>query len=467
MKLHPLIPMYCILWSLNVAADTEPTTHQSKPHQLNTHHISVEAKSRSVGVTQRWQPDPSLIQQWLKTPMGGSLSVATFPEVIKDLGDDVHVKSQQSITLTRYDIMAPGATITALTEQGPVKLPHPDLLVFGDRTAGISLTLNPHNGQVSGLINQAGLSMVISGDLTQGIDFMPNDTGIPADQASQQCLTALSDQPGEPLLDLQLDMLSQNITPHIRGALDYETVVAVDTDNEWMAGKGNNTTTALNYIVALFNDMNVFYERDLSLRLLIGDVTFRIAADPYPTRSDIFDSLNDFGEHWRVNNDAIDRDFTVLLSGQNIANFSFSGIAWINQYCENGFLQAGGTQTVGSYSVNRIGSSLSTGFTAQFLGHELGHNMGSPHTHCYVPTVDQCYNGEAGCYAGAVSCPAGGSGTIMSYCHFGGANGADCGLNDDEFHPTVITLLDTRIVSNFPSCIQPLGSDIIFANGFE
>ena len=83
-----------------------------------------------------------------------------------------------------------------------------------------------------------------------------------------------------------------------------------------------------------------------------------------------------------------------------------------------------------------------------------------------TPTA-MCYNAEAGCYAGAVACPAGGSGSIMSYCHFGGPNGADCGLNDEDFHPTVISLIDTQIVSNFPSCIQTLGSDIIFINSFE
>ncbi|WP_223788987.1 M12 family metallo-peptidase [Marinicella meishanensis] len=467
MKLRLLISIHCLLWSLQVSANTAPKTDPVQPLHLNTHQISVQAKQRSVAVAQRWQPSKHTVSQLLTTPMDATVNIQSFPDVIRDVADAVHLKSHQAVGLTRYEIMAPGAKITALTDQGTVTLPPPNLLVYGDTAQGVSLVVNPNNGDVSGLINQAGVTMAITGNLHQGIDFQPTDSGVPTDQASQQCQTALADQPGDPLADLQVDLMSQTLSPSPRGALDYQAVVAVDTDNEWMAGKGNNTTTATNYIVGLFSDMNVFYERDLSLRLLIGNVNLRIAADPFPTRSDIFDSLNDFGEYWRVNNDAISRDFVVLLSGQNIANFSFSGIAWINQYCENGFLQAGGTETVGSYSVNRIGSSLSTGFTAQFVGHELGHNMGSPHTHCYVPAVDQCFNGEGGCYGGAVSCPGGSAGTIMSYCHFGAPNGADCGLNDDEFHPTVITLLDTRIVSNFPSCIEPLSADLIFANSFD
>ncbi|HTG34648.1 MAG TPA: hypothetical protein VLB76_17145 [Thermoanaerobaculia bacterium] len=64
------------------------------------------------------------------------------------------------------------------------------------------------------------------------------------------------------------------------------------------------------------------------------------------------------------------------------------------------------------------------------------HNVGSPHTHCYAPPTDTCYNGEA-CYTGSTSCPApvtingvtNVKGTVMSYCHLTG-----CG-STAVFHP--------------------------------
>ncbi|VAW45945.1 hypothetical protein MNBD_GAMMA02-1474 [hydrothermal vent metagenome] len=196
-------------------------------------------------------------------------------------------------------------------------------------------------------------------------------------------------------------------------------------------------------------------------------MTLRINTDPYPTESDIVQYLTDFGEYWRVNQDSIQRDFALLLSGQSIGSNSFSGVAWVNSYCENGFTQNGGTVTIGSYSVNRIGGNFPAASVAIFVGHEIGHNLGSPHTHCYNTPLDECFNTESGCYAGVPASPAGGSGTIMSYCHFSGANAAYCGSSDEDFHPTVISRFNSRITANFPSCIQSFGSDIIFVDGFE
>ena len=97
-----------------------------------------------------------------------------------------------------------------------------------------------------------------------------------------------------------------------------------------------------------------------------------------------------------------------------------SGIAWVaGSVCGSG----------SDYSFNQISANGSWlwGDTL-IVGHEIGHNMGSPHTHCYSnPAPDRCYAGE-GCYSGATSCPASQTingvanvtGTLMSYCHLSG-----------------------------------------------
>jgi hypothetical protein len=244
-------------------------------------------------------------------------------------------------------------------------------------------------------------------------------------------------------------------------------VIAIDTDSEWLAGFADDTDAANDWITNLFLVMNVMFERDLGAQLMIGDVILRTGSDPYNvTSGDRFDQLTEFGQYWRLNQDGSDRDFAAMLSGRNINPNSFSGIAWLNQYCQNGWVPGGQGFTVGSYSYNAIGSNWPASAAAKFVGHEIGHNMGSPHTHCYNPPVDQCYGSEDDCYSGPASCP-GGPGTAMSYCHLLGG----CGSTAD-FHPTVQALLEDRLASNSPACIAPfdggVGEDpVIFDSGFE
>src|SRR4029079_16103839 len=83
---------------------------------------------------------------------------------------------------------------------------------------------------------------------------------------------------------------------------------------------------------------------------------------------------------------------------------------------------------------------------ARTLGHEIGHNFGSPHTHCYAPPINNCYNTEGGCYNGTKICPAPATyngvtnvtGTLMSYCHLSGLAGCTSSL---VFHDRTVDLL--------------------------
>ncbi|MEM8932380.1 MAG: M12 family metallo-peptidase, partial [Acidobacteriota bacterium] len=119
----------------------------------------------------------------------------------------------------------------------------------------------------------------------------------------------------------------------------------------------------------------------------------------------------------------------------------------------------------GGYSVSQVFYSFGASSSAGLVGHEIGHNAGSSHTHCYPGPIDRCFGSEGGCYSGSPVCPGAGFGTIMSYCHFGSACG---GGIVTEFHPTVQANIEGNISAAHPSCIgdyQPPG--LIFDNGFE
>src|SRR5213076_825107 len=107
----------------------------------------------------------------------------------------------------------------------------------------------------------------------------------------------------------------------------------------------------------------------------------------------------------------------------------------------------GVSQVYGSFDL----SQPSQIWDALVVTHELGHNFGTPHTHCYSPPLDKCYANEAGCYSGPVVAS---RGTIMSYCHLlaGGLSNLDLLFGD-----VVSAQIRTRVAA--ASCLTTVPSD--------
>ncbi len=290
---------------------------------------------------------------------------------------------------------------------------------------------------------------------------------------------------------LDASIASPNATATTQ-ALKLATV-AVDTDSLFMSKLfSNDTGSATDWLASMFNTMNTMYEPDLSVDLLEGMTILRTnsGTDPYTGASDVPADTHDldiFGAYWKANESSVSRSFATLLSGRGPCSgdsCSASGIAWIDQYCQTGFT-ANGSDTVGSYNVVQVFSSLSIdpqgAIAARLAGHELGHNFGAYHTHCTnastgaAPTgsntIDKCVSGEVdggvACYSGTTSCPMSGgvatAGTIMSYCNIKGCP-TPGSQNLLQFHPAQITVLSGNINAE-SACIS--GNDEIFANGFE
>ena len=374
-----------------------------------------------------------------------------------------------TLNFQRVELFSKDARIYHSTGGELRTLPRDPRLFFvgTNRKMGVGFAVDPVLGEITGFATSHGKKLKIKGSLASTLDFSELE-GNPGDYSD--CLTEQQLQPASALNNLDEPLALSSSAAADGELISFHAVVAIDTDTEWLSNKfSNNTANALQWISDLFLAMNVFFERDIETQLLIGDTTLRTSNDPYTVPSDRYAQLNEFGEHWMENMGHVDRQFAAMFSGRNIGSGSFSGIAWINQYCQYGYSANGGTVVPGSYSYNAIGANRSAGNTALFVGHEIGHNMGSTHTHCYNPPVDQCYNAESGCYSGTPACPASGRGTIMSYCHFGGSNGANCGSSNLEFHPTVQGLLESRLSNQLvQGCIQPYTDPAsIFSTGFE
>ena len=230
----------------------------------------------------------------------------------------------------------------------------------------------------------------------------------------------------------------------------------MDTDTELLSQKfSNNTSAAADYVADLIAAMNVMYSRDLDVTLIQGTTYLRTGSDPYSANSGSSASsseLNEFGNYWKSNYGSSQRTLAAMLSGKSPSSNLASGIAWVGGLCS----------TTYGYSFSKVFKINYLSGDAKLVGHEIGHNFGSPHTHCYSPAIDQCYGYEGGCYSGPTSCP-GGAGTVMSYCHLTG-----CGSTLD-FHPTVISRILTYNVNPATGvCIfEASSSGMVFDDGFE
>ena len=390
--------------------------------------------------------------------------------------------SARTVTLERVQVYASDAHVWVAQAEGLREIPRSDLHHFiardGKRRLVLSLHADGRGGDGVLVDEQGGIWRLDAQMDGSALRLAATDANAPLADGSipeGDCLGGL-DGP-EPVRTALPDA---RLVPPSPDTATRQARVAVDTDNEFMSLKfSNNTTNANNYIASLMAAMSVFYERDAgqgggSVQLQLGDVVLRPSnvPDPYPstTATPQLTQLSEFSGEWMNNQSGIQRAFAMLLSGKSASANSASGIAWIvtnGSYCAaTGQVQ--GANVYGHYSASRVFRHISNTVPndAPLVAHELGHNFGLSHTHCTngsgafpssSGTLDQCYSGETSsqgsCYSGAVSCPAGGQGTLMSYCHVSGCNTT----NLTTIHPVQVTTLNNRLASQPSTCIVPLG----------
>jgi hypothetical protein len=177
----------------------------------------------------------------------------------------------------------------------------------------------------------------------------------------------------------------------------------------------SNINAAANYVTACFNALSTVYRNEgiyASMKL------FRIDTgnDAYQNASftTSFDFLNQFGQE--TQDSLHGTDLAMLLSS---LNGTLGGVAWLSTLCSP--YNSNGNS--GPYSfVNIVKDYValpSYSFDVEAMTHEMGHNLGSPHTHnCSWPggAIDGCYTLEGNCAMPVIQYPVNG-GTIMSYCH--------------------------------------------------
>lgn len=164
------------------------------------------------------------------------------------------------------------------------------------------------------------------------------------------------------------------------------------------------TTGAVNYVTGLFNAVATLYQNE-AITTYISQVFTWTSADPYATSSSSA-ALTSFRNYRTTYNG----DVAHLISRGAPTG---GGIAWVDALC---------TSYAYAYSyINSTYQNVPTySWSVNVIAHEMGHNLGSPHTHACAwngnnTALDGCgpaVGANEGCNASVPT-----AGTVMSYCH--------------------------------------------------
>ncbi len=387
------------------------------------------------------------------------------------------------LDLVRFDPVADGARFVVQTDNGPRSVT-PDLPVYlrgsvdGMRGSVAVMSVRA-SGEMRGVVSGADGTWMLTRKAGADDHLRSRRIDRQANTEEHHFSCEVLENPGGARSAPATATSTSDSTTSTRSArlpVIYTAQIAVELDYDYYLTFAPDADAAILYALDLMAFTGALGEAELGMNVQVPFLTlWTTASDPYSSGTT---RLTQVRSRWNaagatncggIDCTTINRSTVILLSSA-----ATGGVAYVPALCDSwhnpttGYSYAYAGSIEGDFDIDSPGAVWDIVATT----HELGHNFGSVHTHCYDPPVDHCEGEEPGCYSGPTSLPSGcpgpgqGCGTIMGYCHLLNGGIDNVSLTYGAGHPygdlpdRVPATMIERIALEFadaPDCLAPTG----------
>jgi len=336
---------------------------------------------------------------------------------------DIPVSPDRSFSLQVYPVQIQSSDGQLLTPDGPIKSQNKMRffrgVIEGDHGSLVTVSMINEDVQFS-IADQDGVYRIAPADFKSDLYAIWVDRS-----QSERTMSCGTDQ----LLHEEISTVHYPVTNN-RKAADDIIEVYIECDNRLRSNKGGVPNTEI-FVNQLMAEVITLYANE-NINMQVSDIFVWTSPDPYANNQNLGVVLPQFATNKQNNYNG---RLATLLKG-DIANnpnsCSVAGLAWINVLC--GTYQNHPTYGIsGPYNANTgVGDCpltsnptvASEAIDVSLVAHELGHNIGSPHTHScsWGPNnnqaIDMCpgFFDNGPCTLVTTPTPPNELSTIMSYC---------------------------------------------------
>lgn len=219
---------------------------------------------------------------------------------------------------------------------------------------------------------------------------------------------AVDTLPTPEALGCQNDALGNVATPDVSrqsSAFVGDKYVAIYFEADFKMFQDHNSSVAdtTQYVTSMFNQVATLYANE-NIELRVSSIFVWTTVDPYASLGNTVDVLTAFQASVGT---SFQGNLAFFLTTRNLGG----GVAYVDVVCTKSYAFGMGM------IYNSFANVPTYSWTVEVVAHELGHNLGSPHTQACSwsgGALDNCAAPEGSCAPGPA--PTNG-GTVMSYCH--------------------------------------------------